>query len=402
MAGLYHTSQREYDARVERVRSALAERELDAHVVFDPIGIAYLTGFYHLPTERPMALVIPHSGELGILIPDLERDHVGKTPAIRTVQVYPEYPTGPTGAKHPMEHMADLLRSMRLGGKRLGADMPGYAARQGYEGPSLAAAFTTGKIVDAPDLVNRLRQVKSAEEIGFIREASKWANLAHQLMQDGVAVGASEIEVSLRASMEASLVMMKTLGPDYTRLNRGRSSSPAEVRFRAGRSSALPHGLQQARGIRPGDSLITYANAEVAGYGTELERTLVVGEPTPEYARHFNAMVEIQAYALAALRPGRPLHDVERDVRGEIERRGLLDMTRHHTGHGIGLEGHEQPFIDFGDATVVEPGMVFSVEPGLYVPGVAGFRHSDTVVVTESGAESLTYYPRDLASLTVG
>jgi len=113
------------------------------------------------------------------------------------------------------------------------------------------------------------------------------------------------------------------------------------------------------------------------------------------------AMLAIQQAAFAALRPGRTCSDVEAEVQSEIGKLGFSHLTRHHTGHGMGLEGHESPFLDLGDSTVIAPGMVFSVEPGLYVPGVAGFRHSDTALVTEDGIELATYYPRDLGSLIV-
>jgi Xaa-Pro aminopeptidase len=112
-------------------------------------------------------------------------------------------------------------------------------------------------------------------------------------------------------------------------------------------------------------------------------------------------MLSIQEAGFRAIRPGRTCGDVETDVQSEIARLGFSHLTRHHTGHGIGLEGHERPFLDLGDQTVLEPGMVFSIEPGLYVPGLAGFRHSDTAIVTEDGVELATFYPRDLASLIV-
>jgi Xaa-Pro aminopeptidase len=112
-------------------------------------------------------------------------------------------------------------------------------------------------------------------------------------------------------------------------------------------------------------------------------------------------MLQLQQAGFDALRPGRTLADAETDVADAFHQLGVADLQRHHTGHGIGLEGHEAPFIDKGDETVIAENMVFSVEPGLYVPGLAGFRHSDTVVIRADGAERLTYYPRDLESLIV-
>jgi Xaa-Pro dipeptidase len=117
--------------------------------------------------------------------------------------------------------------------------------------------------------------------------------------------------------------------------------------------------------------------------------------------KYFEAMLVIQDAGFRALRPGRTCADVEHEVRHEIEQLELAHLTRHHTGHGMRLEGHEPPFLDLGDQTMIEPGMVLSIEPGPYVPGVAGFRHSDTAIVTHDGIELATYYPRDLPSLIV-
>lgn len=129
---------------------------------------------------------------------------------------------------------------------------------------------------------------------------------------------------------------------------------------------------------------------------------MIVGEPNDEFRRYFDLMMQLQKAGFDALRPGRTFAEAETDVSNAFVELGVGDLQRHHTGHGIGLEGHEWPFIDKGSTEVViEENMVLSVEPGLYVPGLAGFRHSDTVVVRTNGVERLTYYPRDLESMIV-
>jgi len=151
--------------------------------------------------------------------------------------------------------------------------------------------------------------------------------------------------------------------------------------------------------LKPGDVLVTGAGAGVFGYNSELERTMFVGEPDKEKTKFFNLMMQAQEIAFDNIRPGRKCSEVDAAVREFYEKNGLWDYWRHHTGHAIGLLGHEAPFFDIGDHTIMKPGMVFSVEPGLYVMGLGGFRHSDTVLVTETGMEMLTYYPRDLESM---
>jgi Xaa-Pro aminopeptidase len=147
--------------------------------------------------------------------------------------------------------------------------------------------------------------------------------------------------------------------------------------------------------------LVTGATAPVWGYLSELERTMVIGEPTDDQRRMFDHMVALQDIALDAIRPGARCSDVDAAVRAYYDDHELWDHWKHHVGHAIGLRYHEGPFLDIGDETEIVPGMVFTVEPGLYAAGLGGFRHSDTVVVTDDGIERLTYYPRDLESLTL-
>jgi Xaa-Pro aminopeptidase len=221
-------------------------------------------------------------------------------------------------------------------------------------------------------------------------------------MQQKLALGRNEIELALEASTEASRAMTAALGPDYQPLTTAWGAPPALVMFHAGANTAFPHGLGGSAGLRRGDVLVTGAVADVGGYTSELERTMLLGDTTPEFERGFGRMLQLQQVAFDALRPGRTLADAEHDVAAAFVEMGIADLQRHHTGHGIGLEGHEWPFIDLGstDVEIVE-NMVLTVEPGLYVPGLAGFRNSDTVVVRAGGVERLTPYPRDLASLTV-
>ena len=393
----------EYADRVRRVQATIADRGLDALVLFHPIRMAYLSGFYHLSTERPMAIVVSAKGDgLGALVPWLEQEHIAKAVGVTNVRVYPEYPTG--GTQHPLLHLRDLMAEMGLAGSgaRIGYDSNGYLDINGYDGPTLAEVLGDGiETVRARDIVDRMRQVKSPAELRLIETSALWGNLAHRLMHESVALGRNARDIGTEASALASRMMVAALGPGYAPLTAPFGSLPATVNFTAGANTFLPHGLGDAAGLRRGDVLVTYAGADVGGYQSELERTMIVGEPSDDFVRYFGTMLQLQQAAFDALRVGRTLAEAEADVSRGYAELGVGDLQRHHSGHGIGLEGHESPFIDKGDETVIEAGMVFSVEPGLYVPGLAGFRHSDTVVVTETGVTRLTFYPRDLESMTI-
>ncbi len=153
--------------------------------------------------------------------------------------------------------------------------------------------------------------------------------------------------------------------------------------------------------FRAGDVLISEARAPIRGYDSELERTLIIGRPSDEQRRLFEQMLYLGEVARRALRPGIPCAVVDRVVRAAYAELGLTSYWRHHAGHAIGLRYHEGPFLDIHDSTIVRPTMVFTIEPGLYVPDVGGFRYSDTALVTEEGVEVLTYFPRDPDSLTL-
>ena len=146
---------------------------------------------------------------------------------------------------------------------------------------------------------------------------------------------------------------------------------------------------------------MTGASAPMWGYNSELERTMIIGLASDDQRRMFDHMFALQDVAFSSIEPGVLCSEVDKKVREYYQDHNLMMYWKHHTGHAIGTRYHEAPFLDIGDQTIIEPGMVFTVEPGLYVPEIGGFRHSDTVVVNEQGIEIMTYYPRELDSLTI-
>jgi len=389
-------SNEELSRRTQTVRTEAARRGFNALVLFSPTHVFYLTGLGFIATERPMALTVTLK-ETVLFVPALETEHAMQEAAVTRVVVYPEYPSD----VHPMQRLKDLLTELRLATGRLGVDSDGYPGIWGYGGPKLSEVLSGATITVAKDLVEDLIKVKSAEELELIRESARWGNLAHALLQEYTRPGRTETEISLQASMDATLTMIRALGPSYRALSWHGSGAHAGYRGQIGKQSAIPHAITTNVKVQRGDVLVTGASASVGGYNSELERTMVVGEPTEEQARYFELMLGAQQTAFDTIRPGARCSDVDRAVRQFFERNDLMAYWRHHVGHALGIGPHEAPFFDIGDDTVLQPGMVFSVEPGIYVPEFAGFRHSDTVVVTEKSMELMTYYPRDLASLTI-
>ena len=385
----------EYRDRTGRLAEHLRETGLAAAVLFDPAYVLYYVGFAFVPTERPIGYVLTADGEGGMLVPRLEREHAQANALVQHVADYPEYPS----ERHPMESLRRLLGEMGVDGQ-VGSDHDGYPWILGYRGPSLKELIGT-EPEKVTAFVEDQMAVKSGAEIALIGESAKWGNLAHVLLQRYTRPGLTEVEVSQRASHEATLAMLDAIGPIYRAQNAFFEGASAGYRGQIGRNASIPHALTANITFRAGDVLVTGASAPVWGYLSELERTMVIGEPSGEQREMFGHMVALQDIAFEAIKPGRRCSDVDRAVRAYYDEHGLWDYWKHHVGHCIGLRYHEGPFLDIGDDTEIRPGMVFTVEPGLYASGLGGFRHSDTVAVTGDGIEFLTYYPRDLDSLTL-
>jgi Xaa-Pro dipeptidase len=384
----------EHLARRERLRTHCAELGLDGYVLFDEQYVKYAAGFVFLATERPVAFVSTAAGDEAVFVPEFEVERIRAETEFERVESYPEYP----GREHPMHLLGRLLQTLGIRGP-LGADSDGYPGILGYSGPPLSEVAGLDVAPLAPFLESMLVR-KSEAEIDLIRESGRWCAHAHRLLQQYSRPGTTEADASLRAAHEATLAMAEALGPSY---GQQASSDGASAGYRGqiGLRSAWAHAVAHTIEFQEGDVLVSETSAPVWGYNAELERALVIGEPTAEVRRLFEHMRAAQQAAFEALRPGVTCADVDGAVLAYFEEHDLMPYWQQHTGHAIGLRNHEAPFLDVGDPTPVEPGMVFTIEPGLYAPEVGGFRHSDTVVVRDDGIELLTDYPSDLESLII-
>jgi Xaa-Pro aminopeptidase len=388
-------SDAEHIERCDKLTQKIQEAGLSGVVLFDGDYIKYYTGFAFIPTERPMALVLNGKGQRGMFVPRLEREHAQANALVDSVADYPEYPS----KEHPTVALNRLMQELGVT-ENFGADSDGYPWIFGYRGPSLTEMTGhTPKPVRA--WVEDQMTIKSAAEINLLRESCVWANLAHVLLQRYTRPGLTETDVSDRASVEATRMMADAIGPIWRGQSNYMGGASAGYRGQIGRNAAIPHALANNITFRVGDVLVTGASAPVWGYVSELERTMVIGPASDEQKVMFDHMVALQDTALEAIKPGVTCSSVDEAVRAYYDKHELWPYWKHHIGHCIGLRYHEGPFLDVGDQTIIQPGMVFTVEPGLYKAGLGGFRHSDTVVVTDDGVESLTYYPRDLESLTI-
>jgi Xaa-Pro aminopeptidase len=385
----------ELKARRERLRTHIRDQGLTGYVLFDEHYIQYFTSFGFLATERPVAFAANTSGDTVVFVPEFEVERVREETEFEHVESYPEYP----GLEHPMLILGRILRDIGITGA-VAADSDGYPGILGYAGPSLSEVMDGATTALSP-FIESLMVRKSDAEIALIRESARWCATGHRLLASYSTPGATEAQASLRAGQEATLQMLDALGSSFGGQQASSDGVSAGYRGQIGRRSAWAHAIAHNIEFQPGDVLVTETSAPIWGYNAELERTLIVGPPSDEARRLFGHMVSAQNVALDCLRPGVTCADVDRAVLAYFAAHDLMPYWRQHVGHAIGLRNHESPFLDIGDHTQVEPGMVFTIEPGLYSPAVGGFRHSDTVVVTSDGIDVLTDYPKDIESLTI-
>ena len=369
----------ELRGRLVRLQGQMREQGLDWYVAYSPPNVTWLTDFTHDVDERPFLLLVPAEGDPTMVAPRLERDHVlARTRLPLEVADYRDIPAPPG------QTWQDALRAVVAVGSRVGVEpvLPvDHAA-------ALPGTWTS------VDLIDRLRWVKSDYEIGRLTYAAEVLNEAHATGLDLVRPGATNAQVSAAACA----AMSQRMGADNPAANVLALS--AFFMVWPTRLSADPHNVPDLHEpFVTGGPQVTIALVNANGYAAELERTFFLGS-VPAAARDpFDAMSEARATAFDLLRPGVTLAEVDVAVRRVLHRRGYGEALLHRTGHGMGLLGHEAPFLAEADETVAEPGMVFSIEPGIYLPGIGGFRHSDTVLVTADGCTSLTRAPETLAEL---
>ncbi len=384
----------ELGARRARLLEHVRGEGLSGYVLFGQDYIRYFTGFVFLSNERPVVFAEGAGGDTVVFVPEFEVERTRAETTFERIESYPEYP----GIEHPLRIFARVLADMGIR-DAIGADGDGYPGILGYEGPTLGEV-TSSRVVSLAAPIESMMRRKSKGELELIRESGRWCARAHRLLQEGSRVGATETEASLRAGHEATLELFQALGDEIGQQGSSDGVS-AGYRGQIGLRSAWAHAVAHNIEFKPGDVLVTETSAPIWGYNAELERAMIVGPPTDEMRRLFDHTVVMQQVAFDAIRPGVTCAEVDGAVMSYLEENALLPYWRQHTGHGIGLRNHEAPFLDLGDQTRIEPGMVFTIEPGLYSPEVGGFRHSDTIAVVDGGIDILTEYPRDLESLTI-
>lgn len=395
---MIHVSKKELRSRVEKIGKLMEANSLDGVYVSSTTTFKYLADYFYIATERPAAIFIDSDLKLHFFGPIMEKEHVlMQSPVIEDSFGYPDYP----GQKHPLIYFSEWIEKLSKG-KVIGTDnMSLYGSMWGFRPPEKSQILKGFELKDISRDLYDMRKIKSQEEVELMRESSKWGNLAHRLLQEYTEPGRFDFEISAQASVEANIQAMYAFGMDTRPGINYPLSIGAGFRGQVGEHSYYPHSLSVNRPIRMGDMLGSGASGDIDGYNIEIERNLFLGQPTDEMRKYHDLAVKMQEVAIEHLEIGKSFAEADRAVIDFAKKHDVLKFRLHHSGHCIGLEGHEAPFLDIGETEPVRENMTFSVEPGIYVPGLGGFRHSDTVLMTRNGPEVITYYPKDTDSLVI-
>jgi Xaa-Pro dipeptidase len=370
--GVEPISTDERRARLERARGLMGEHGLDALMLTGGTSLVYYTNVRWGLSERLLAVVVPVRGEPFVVCPAFEED--------RAREQLAEGPLGPDGVEvltwheddDPYRLVADGLATRGLAAGRIGMEETvRFVFADGVARAAPAATVVSGTAVTAG-----CRGRKDAHEVALMRHASAVTLRAYEAVYRALAEGMTQARV-------AELVAIA-----HTRLG-----YPGGAGVQIGEYSALPHGSATPQVVREGTVLLIDGGCGVEGYRSDISRTWVLGQPTGRMREVFAVVHRAQTAALEAARPGIPCEAVDAAARRVIDAAGFgPDYTHftHRVGHGIGMDGHEWPYLVRGNMLPLAPGMTFSDEPGIYLPGEFGVRLEDEMIITETGAELLT------------
>lgn len=349
-------------ARVDRVRQLLTEQALDGVLIHKAENRTYVTGF---TGSEGFVLVTQQAALLLVDFRYVEQAHT-EAPAFEVIKAQREFTPS----------LVEVVRSREL--RRLGFERDGVTYQQ-YQ--DVARALEPVELVPV-DSVDRLRWVKDRDELARIRQAVAIGDAAFTHIQGFLRPGAVERAVAMELEF-----FMRRQGADKEAFDSVVASGPR---------SALPHGRASDRAMQRGDLVTVDFGAIYRGYASDCTRTVVLGEAAPRQREIYLLVLAALQTALGGIRPGMQGKEADALARTVIAEAGYGDAFGHSLGHGVGLAVHEGPRLSSRAEEMLEPGMVVTVEPGIYLPGWGGVRIEDLVVITEHGCEVLTHAAKDL------
>lgn len=366
--------------RHDRLRAALRASSLDALVINPGPTLAYLTGLHFHLSERPVLAFFPVDGKAVMVVPELESQKTEAATFDLSVLTYPERPTLWQAAFDAGVERAGV-KSARIG---VEPRWLRYLELSHLQTAAPAAVLSS----EGEAAVAALRMHKDAVEVASMRKATEIAQDALRATLSSMRGGITERETS--AELIQHMLRLGSAG-----------ELPFQPIIAFGPNSANPHAVPTDRRLQHGDLVLFDWGANWQGYFSDLTRTFSYGPMDPELLTIARLVEEANAAGRAVSAPGIQAGDVDRATRTVIEAGGYGPQFFHRTGHGLGIEIHEEPYIRGDNEQILRPGMTFTIEPGIYLAGKGGVRIEDDMLITETGAESLSDLPRAVVPLGI-
>lgn len=359
--------------RLRRTQRVLQERELDALFVGPGADLRYLVGYHAMPMERLTLLVVPAEGEPVLVVPELEAARARASGAVDLVPLRTWQETD--DPLDPVVAALECTGSPTAGGSYAVQDALWSAFTLRLQARLGDGTWTAGSRV-----MRELRVAKDAAELEALRRVGHAIDAVHEQVPDLLRTGRTETAV----------------GRDIADLIQREHDEVAFVIVASGPNAASPHHETGDRPLAAGDTVVVDIGGALDGYYSDCTRTYVLGEPPDGFRELYTVLLDAQRAAVEAVRPGVAAESIDRAARSRIVDAGYGDYFTHRTGHGIGIEVHEEPYVIEGNDEALVAGMTFSVEPGIYVPERHGARIEDIVAVTDDGVERLNRTSREL------
>ncbi|PKR77651.1 aminopeptidase P family protein [Halalkalibacillus sediminis] len=372
------------EKRVNALRNKMREKEIDATILWDPDNEYYISGFRAISYSRPILLLV-YQDKTQYILPALEEEHAKLNAHVDEFYIY--YETYPhrefdTTYIQPLNRiLSDLPKQTTIG---LEMELVPASFAKMFESKSFHIKDVTQDLID-------LRAIKDEEEIYWLEQAGHLSDVALKASFNHLEPGMSELEFDSHGDR----ALLEEASKEYPNHIIGYENWTCSGIER----SAMPHLYSSTRKYDQNDVVVHSRQVWINGYRAENERTFLLGEPTNEQRNCLQLAIDAQQAGFDAVKPGVKASEVDIASYKVFEDAGYGKFVQHRIGHGLGLTEHEEPYLRFDNDLVLQEGMVYTIEPGIYVPGVGGFRHSDTVIVTKDGCHSITKYPRDLESL---
>lgn len=354
----------------------LQENDLDAVFINDPDHVAYFSGYQSEPHERISALLVFKEAAPFLFVPALEEEDALSSQWTYDVASYLDH-------ENPWNIIQQTIMQ-RLEHLSTIAVEKDFLTVSRFE--QLTIALSPSSVTDVSPLIQQMKVIKTADEIQRMIKAGKWADKALEIGFNAVAEGVEEQEVVAVIEYELKKLGIKNMS--------------FETMVLTGDNAASPHGTPGARKIEKNDLILFDLGVVYEGYTSDVTRTVAFGDPSPQAREIYDLVLRANEAAIAAVKPGITAGELDKIARDIISEAGYGDYFNHRLGHGLGSSVHEFPSIMKGNDLVIEKGMCFSIEPGIYVPDVAGVRIEDCVYVTEDGCEVLTHTPKSLTFIS--